>query len=307
MHYNLKENDSGQISLHNSVVCYYIFGFYSPGGLRKINMKLSNTEKNRLKSKYGEWALVTGASSGIGLEIATQLANAGFHLVINARHTDKLQDVEKKLKSLSAIEVKIVACDVSETEGINKIIQSTQGLNIGLLVVSAGFGTSGNFIDSALQAEINMLKVNCEALLSLAHYYSQQFVQQKRGGIIFMSSMVAFQGTPYAANYAATKAYVQTLAEALAVELKPKGVDVLAAAPGPVESGFSQRANMSMSMYMTPEQIGVPILKALGRKSTVLPGFLTKLLVYALRTVPRWGKVKIMAKVMGGMTAHQRK
>ncbi|MBI1307325.1 MAG: SDR family NAD(P)-dependent oxidoreductase [Bacteroidetes bacterium] len=269
-------------------------------------MKLSNTEKTRLKTKYGEWAIVTGASSGIGLELAIQLASAGLNLVINSRHLDKLQEVEKQLKANSIIEIKIVASDVSETEGIDKIIEATQGLNIGLLIVSAGYGTSGNFIDSSLHSEINMLKVNCEALLSLTHYYSQQFVQQKRGGIILMSSMVAFQGTPYSANYAATKAYVQTLAEAIAVELKPQGVDILAAAPGPVESGFSQRANMKMSMSLTPQQVGVPILKALGRKTTVLPGLLTKFLVYSLRTVPRWGKIKIMEKVMGGMTAHQR-
>lgn len=269
-------------------------------------MDLSNSDKAKLKAKYGEWAIVTGASSGIGLELATQLATAGLNLIIHSRHLDKLQEVERQLKSLASIEVKIVASDVSETTGIDAIIQASQGLDIGLLVVSAGYGTSGNFTGSSLHAEINMLRVNCEALLSLTHYYSQQFAQQKRGGIILMSSMVAFQGTPYAANYAATKAYVQTLAEALAVELKPKGVDILAAAPGPVESGFSQRANMKMSMSLTPQQVGVPILKALGRKTTVLPGLLTKFLVFSLRTVPRWGKVKIMAKVMGGMTAHQR-
>ncbi len=270
-------------------------------------MKLSDSEKIRLKTKYGDWAIITGASSGIGLELAIQLAGAGFNLVINSRHLNKLQEVEKHLKVTSNIEIRTVACDVSETDGIDKIIQVTQGLNVGLLVASAGYGTSGNFIESSLHTEINMLKVNCEALLALTHYYSQQFANQKRGGIILMSSMVAFQGTPYSANYAATKAYVQTLAEALAVELKPKGVDVLAAAPGPVESGFSQRANMKMSMSMTAAQVGVPILKALGRKATVLPGFLTKFLVYSLRTVPRWGKVKIMAKVMGGMTEHKRK
>lgn len=270
-------------------------------------MKLSDNEIARLKSKYGEWAIITGASSGIGLELATQLATAGFNLIINSRQLDKLQEVERRLKSFSKIEVKIVASDVSETEGIDKIIQASQGLNVGLLVVSAGYGTSGNFTDSSLHSELNMLKVNCEALLSITHYYSQQFVKQKRGGIILMSSMVAFQGTPFAANYAATKAYVQTLAEALAVELKPHNIDVLAAAPGPVESGFSQRANMEMSMSLTPQQVGVPILKALGRKTTVLPGLLTKILVYSLRTVPRWGKVLIMAKVMGGMTEHQRK
>lgn len=270
-------------------------------------MQLSNNEKQRLKTKYGEWAIITGASSGIGLEIATQLATAGFNLVINSRHLNKLQEVEKQLKAISNIEIKIVASDVSELGGIDKIIQSTQGLNVGLVVASAGYGTSGNFVDNSLHSEINMLRLNCEALLSLTHYYSQKFVLQKRGGIILMSSIVAFQGTPYSANYAATKAYVQTLAEGIAVELKPFGVDVLAAAPGPVESGFSQRANMKMSMSTTPSQIGVPILKALGRKTTVFPGILTKLLVYSLKIVPRWVKVKIMGKVMGNMTDHQRK
>jgi short-subunit dehydrogenase len=270
-------------------------------------MELSNKEKRRLKSRYGDWAVVTGASSGIGLELATQLAKAGFNLVINARNGEQLIQVKNALVANSGVEVIAVPSDVSEPRGIAQITHATQGLKVGLLVVSAGFGTSGTFVEGILHTEINMLRVNCEALLSLTHQYSRQFVQQKRGGIILMSSMVAFQGTPYSANYAATKAYVQTLAEALAVELKPQGVDVLAAAPGPVESGFSQRANMRMSMAMTPQQVGVPILQALGRKSTVLPGFLTKLLVYSLRMVPRWGKVKIMEKVMGGMTGHQRK
>lgn len=270
-------------------------------------MELSSSEKSRLKNKYGQWAIVTGASSGIGLELATQLAKAGLNLIINARHLENLQEVEKQLKSVSNIAIKMVAADASEAEGVENIIQAAQGVDVGLLVVSAGYGTSGNFIDSSLHSEINMLRLNCEALLSLTHYYSQQFAKQKRGGIILMSSMVAFQGTPFSANYAATKAYVQTLAEALAVELQIHGVDVLAAAPGPVESGFSRRANMKMSIFMTPSQVGVPILHALGRKTTVLPGLLTKVLVYSLSTVPRWAKVKIMEKVMGGMTAHQKK
>jgi uncharacterized protein len=269
-------------------------------------MQLSNSEKERLKKNYGEWAIVTGSSSGIGFEIAMQLADAGFNLLINARYIEKLVSVKDFFEKKFAIKIEIVDGDISLQTTIDQIIEIAQQYNIGLLVNNAGYGTSGLFTNNSLHVELDMLRVNTESVLKLTHYFAQTFKQQKRGGIIFLSSMVAFQGTPYAANYAATKAYIQTLAEGLAVELKPFGVDVLAAAPGPVLTSFAKRANMQMQMSLTPEQIGAPILKALGRKTTVLPGFLTKLLVYSLRTVPRWAKVNIMAKVMGEMTKHQR-
>lgn len=97
-------------------------------------MKLSDKEKARLKSKYGEWAVITGASSGIGLELATQLASAGFNLVLIARHLEKLQEVENHLKTNTTIEIKIVNVDVSETEGIDQIFEATKGLKVGLLI-----------------------------------------------------------------------------------------------------------------------------------------------------------------------------
>ena len=268
-------------------------------------MTISNQTKQRLKTQYGDWAIVTGASSGIGLELATQLANSGFNLIINARNEERLLKVEQQLKSHN-IEVKSVVADLSDKEGVEKIIQSTQGLKVGLLVNNAGYGTSGLFVDASLDSEIDMLRVNCEAVLALTHYFARQFRQQGRGGIVFLSSLVAFQGVPYAANYAASKAYIQSFAEALAIELKPFGVDVLAAAPGPVESGFGQRANMKMDNAMTADQLGVPILAALGKRSNVVPGLLSKVLTYALRTAPRSIKVRIMEKVMGGFTQHQR-
>ncbi|MEM9831077.1 MAG: SDR family oxidoreductase [Bacteroidota bacterium] len=265
-------------------------------------MKLSSNEKNRLRTKYGSWAVVTGASSGIGLELATRLAESGLNLVIHGRDSTRLAQIQQELSSQYGVKINTVAADLSESTGTDQIITAAQGLDIGLLVASAGFGTSGLMLNNSIHEETNMLRVNCESLLILTHHFSQYFAQQKRGGIVLMSSMVGFQGVPFAANYAATKAYVQSLAEALALELKPYGVDVLAAAPGPVTSGFGKRANMKMDMSLTPAQVGVPILSALGRKNVVLPGFLTKFLVYSLRTAPRWGKVRIMKRVMGGMT-----
>jgi len=126
------------------------------------------------------------------------------------------------------------------------------------------------------------------------------------GGIVLMSSLLAFQGTPGSAHYAATKAYVQSLAEGLREELRPLGVAVVASAPGPIATGFAARANMRMSMSLGPRVVAAQTLAALGRKTTVRPGWLSKLLGWSLATAPRGLKVKIIGRVMAGMTAHQR-
>ncbi len=268
-------------------------------------MRLPDSEKKRLMHQYGPWALVTGATSGIGLELAMQLADAGFNLVINARQMDTLQATADSLSKTYGIRVIPVAADNAEPEGVEQIIETCRPLDLNLVILAAGYGTSGRFTESSLLTEINLLRVNCEAVLSLTHYFAQKFARQQRGGIILFSSIVAFQGVPFSANYAASKAYIQSLAEALAVELQPSGVDILAAAPGPVASGFAQRANMNMGQTLTPQQVGVPILKALGRTSLVRPGLLTKILSYALMTAPRALKVRIMGKIMGGFTGNK--
>ena len=268
-------------------------------------MQVSVSLKKKLKN-YGPWALVTGASSGIGKEIAYRLAEAGLNLVIVGRNKRALNTVSEGSKAQHGVSTQTILADLSKREEVEKVIYMTESLDIGLFVASAGFGTSGEFVNANIEEELNMMEVNCTALLILTHHFAGLFKERKKGGIIFLSSMVGFQGVPYAAHYAATKAYVQSLGEALYLEMKNAGIDVLAAAPGPVKTGFEGRANMSLGNALKPENIGVPILKALGRKSTVLPGFLTKFLVGALRTVPRWGKIRIMKVVMGGMTKHQR-
>lgn len=269
-------------------------------------MKLSISERNRIKTKYGPMALVTGASSGIGLELTKLLASCGLDLVINARNKKMLETIKTDLEKEYHVNVTVAAADLSNEPELDTFIKTIHSYNIGLFVMSAGFGTSGEFRNSKLEEEVNMLRLNAEAVLKLTHYFTGIFSKWKRGGMIFLSSIVAFQGVPYAAHYAATKAYLQSLAEALAIELKPFHVDVLAAAPGPVKSNFETRANLKMNGAMTSESIAPSILKALGRKSSVWPGFLSKLLIGSLHTVPRFLKIRIMKMVMGGMTKHQR-
>lgn len=262
---------------------------------------LSDLEKKRLINNYGPWALVTGASSGIGLELSLQLASGGFNLILCARNIERLQTTESQIRKRYNVEIKLVSADMSEQADIDLLIKEVHNLDIGLVILSAGYGTSGLFVHSSIHREINMIRVNCESVLTLSHYFAQRMSAKGKGGIILLSSIVAFQGVPNAAHYAATKAYIQSLGEALAIELKPFGVDVLSAAPGPVLTGFGARANMTMGKSLKPAEIGEPILKALGRKNTVYPGLLTKLLVLALSTVPRKIKVRIMKKVMAGM------
>ncbi|UII74518.1 SDR family oxidoreductase [Flagellimonas sp. HMM57] len=268
-------------------------------------MKLSDNTKHKLLNTYGPWGLITGASSGIGKELAKTVAEAGLNVILSGRNEEALQALSNDLETTFKIITEVIVADISTTLGIYKLIEELEDLPIGLFIASAGFGTSGEFINSNLDNEIQMLQVNTLALMMLTHYFGRKFAEQKKGGIILMSSIVGFQGVPNAANYSATKAYVQSLGEGLYHELKPYNVDVLAAAPGPVNSSFAKTANMQMGNALKPEDVAVPILKALGKKSTVFPGTLTKILILGLRTVPRWGKIRIMKMVMSGMTKHQ--
>jgi short-subunit dehydrogenase len=273
--------------------------------MQSINSRKQYRASN-LTKRYGSWAIVTGASSGIGREMALRLAEAGLNLVLVARSQNVLEQMAVDWQDRYAIAVKVLAVDLSMKSGTKTILEETQNLDIGLLVAAAGFGTSGAFLECPIETEIEMLNVNCRSLLELTWHFGKRFARRGNGGIVLMSSIVGFQGTPFAAHYAATKAYVQTLAEALYVELAPMGIDVIASAPGPTNSGFADRAGMKLGMALNPEDVAQATLKALGKKSTILPGFISKLLTYSLTFLPRWARVQIMGGVMRDMTKHQR-
>ncbi|MBA4036731.1 MAG: short-chain dehydrogenase [Bradyrhizobium sp.] len=259
----------------------------------------------RLRLRYGPWAVVTGASDGIGKAIAVQLAEAGLNLVLVARRQELLKALAADLTRKHRIEARVLAFDLGQPVAAGAVVAATESLDVGLLAAVAGFGTSGRFIDGPLDRELDMIDVNCRAVVDLSHHFARRFAAQQRGGLILMSSLLAFQGVPRAANYAATKAFVQTFAEALRLELSPCGVDVVASAPGPVRSGFEARANMRMSAAAEPEVVARQTLAALGRQTTVRPGLLSKFLEASLVPLPRGLRSRIMGVVMGGMTRHQ--
>lgn len=253
------------------------------------------------RERYGPWAVVTGASDGIGREFACVLAENKLNLVLCARRGQVLQDLANELSNAYQIQCRIVVADLSQAGAHPILAQATEDIDVGLLVAAAGFGSSGLFVDGDPIQEEQMIMLNCVSVMHQCHTFSRRLATRGKGGIILLSSVLAFMGTPRSANYAATKAYVQSLAEALREELRSAGVDVLASAPGPTASGFAARAHLQMQMAMTPRTIATGTLNALGKVGTVRPGWLSKLLGWSLATAPRWLRIKIIGLVMKGM------
>lgn len=267
-------------------------------------MSLQASDRIRNPSKnlrtYGPWALVTGASNGIGRAIAEQLAQDGFNLVLVARRQEALDALAAEL-GRAGVETRVVASDLGPRGGAAQIDKATAELDIGLVVATAGFGTSGALLDASLETELDMVDLNCRSVVEVSSVFGRRLAARGRGGIVLFSSVVAFQGTPGAVNYASTKAFVQTFAEGLARELKPLGVDVLSAAPGPTHSGFATRANMKMGFAATTKDVARATIAALGRSGTVHPGFVAKLLGWSLAPLPRWARTMIMGQAMASM------
>lgn len=253
------------------------------------------------QERLGSWALVTGASSGIGAAFARALASRGLNVVLVARGATALAQLGEELERTHSVQTLVLVEDLGERAASERVLAATSALDVGLVVLSAGYGSCGPLIDSDVSNEASMVDLNCRAVLLLSHGFGQRLAQRRRGALVLLSSLVAFQGAPFAANYAATKAYVQSLAEALRVELSPRGVSVVACAPGPVRSGFSARANMQLGPTDAPDTVAQQTLQRLHAGSTVRPGRVAKLLGYSLSTLPRFVRVRVMGKIMSGM------
>jgi uncharacterized protein len=259
--------------------------------------------QRRVRERYGPWAVVTGASDGIGRSITTLLAEAGVHVVLVARRSEVLDALASDLRAAHDVDMQVVAADLTTPSGVDAVLDRTRGLDVGLFVAAAGFGTTGPFVDSNLDDELAMIDVNCRAVVGLTHGFARRLASREAGGIVLFGSLVGFQGVPRTANYAATKAFVQSFAEGLRLELKPIGVEVLATAPGPTRSGFAAQASMTMSSAADPDVVARSTLRSLGRRSsTVRPGALAKLLGFSLIMLPRWARVRLMGTIMSGMT-----
>ncbi len=232
------------------------------------------------REKYGEWSLITGASSGIGLEFSKQLAAKQLNVVMVARRVERLEALTEEIKRKYGVDTKVIAADLTTAAGIQAVKDETQQLNIGLLVNNAGREDSGHFLRISIEEALSTVDLNCRVPLQLTHHFAQIMAKREKGGIIFMSSIVAFQGVPHIANYAASKAYDLVFAEGVAAELKPYNVDVIAVAPGFTKTELSLELNFDgLPMKpMAPELVARKAISSLGRKRITIPGAINKFL-----------------------------
>ena len=252
----------------------------------------------KLVEKYGPSALITGASSGIGKEFAYRLAEEGFNLVLTARRKDRLEAIASDLKNKYSADVRIAVSDLSKENFIKPIIKAASGMEIGLLINNAGYGLAGSFFSNEQTKEKDMIHVNCLAPTVLAHEFGAPMTERKRGGIIFVSSILGHLATPYMSNYAATKSYNLLIGEALWYELKPSGVDVLVVAPGTTESEFAAAGKMKAVNAMPASGVVSCALKNLGKKPACIPGLKNYMIVILVKLFPRKLRIKILGVSM---------
>lgn len=185
-------------------------------------------------------ALVTGASGGIGLEIASQLAKQGHDLVIVARNEAALQSLARRLHEQHAVDVQVYPCDLSRDDERSAMVDHIQarGLRIDVLINNAGFGSTGRFDGLDLEGELNQIDLNVKATVALTHAFLKPMLKSGAGHILNVASTAAFQPGPFMAVYFATKSFLDSFTQAVAWEVRNSGVKVISFCPGPTESGF---------------------------------------------------------------------
>lgn len=247
--------------------------------------------------KYGPWALVTGASSGIGKEMATQLAAEGLNVVIVARRQNLLDELKQTLTDKYNVQVRTLPVDLLSDDAVETLDEATHDLNIGLVIPNAGIEIVGEFVDTEPRKNSELVQLNLVVPMKIANVFGQRLKKQGRGGILFTSSLFGYQGIPYVANYAATKAYILSLGEALHNELIPYGVDVSVLSPGLTATEMVENMSVDFKKIplftMQPQRTARAGLRALGKKSTVVPGLLNKVYAWENRFIPRTWPVSL--------------
>ena len=242
----------------------------------------------------GKWAVVTGASSGIGQAFAEQLAAGGTHLVLTARRRGRLLRLRNRLRGTYGTRVEAVAADLAQPDAPDRIFNFTgrRAIAVDLLVNNAGVGSYGEFRASDPARELEIVQVNCAAMVHLTRLYLPGMVERGAGDILIVASTGAYQGCPYMATYGASKAFDLLFAEALAEEVSGHGVRVCALCPGPTATEFQQAAGIpqriAMGLEEPPAKVARAGLRALeSGEHSVISGFTNRVGAEIQRVLPR--------------------
>lgn len=250
---------------------------------------------SKFAERYGPWAVVTGASAGIGTEYALRIAERGVNVVLVARRRDRLEQLASTIEDMYRVQARVAPADLTTRDVVQVLEPAIADIEIGLLVNCAGFGTTGPFLDMDAGVQESMLNLNCRVPALLIHEIAQGMRERGKGGVVVVSSVSGFCATRGMANYNATKAYDLIFAEGLASELKPYGVDVQVLCPGGVFTEFQWQAGLEPRnfgplqrlIFTRPTTVVATSLRTLGRRVTVIPGFMNQLMVFTTRLVPR--------------------
>ena len=259
-----------------------------------------------MESLNGKWALVTGASSGFGMEFAKLLAERNANLVLVARRKEPMASLAEHLKKRYSVNVVVEGLDLAQAGASAELKNrlDRQNITVDILVNNAGFGLYGNFIGQPIPRIFEMLQLNMLAVTELTHIFAADMVKRGVGHILLVASLLGYQATPGYAAYAASKAYVLLLGEALHEELKPHGVGVTVLSPGAASTSFGEIAGQSntfvlRTLMMEPSQVARTGISAmLSRRASVIAGSLNKIVAFSNRFTPRQIQRMVMQKVM---------
>lgn len=258
------------------------------------------------KDLAGQWAVVTGASSGLGIDFAHLLAERGAHLVLVARRAPELETLAAELQQKFGVRTHVVPMNLARP-GVGQELKANldaAGITVDVLVNNAGYGLHGDFLEQPLERTLDMLQLDVLSLTELTHVFGNDMARRGRGHILLIASIGAFQATPTYAAYGASKAYVLMFGEALHEELQARGVTVTTLSPGVTRTSFfavaGQKPNAIQRLTMMESrpvaQLGLAALQA-GRASLVA-GFMNALTVFLVRFTPRWLQPRLARAAM---------
>ena len=235
------------------------------------------------RQQFGPWALITGASSGIGKEFARQIARAGINVVLVARRQSLLDDFARSLSQNPAVKCRVIPMDLSQAGFIDRLAERTNDLDIGMVVSNAGTGNPGEFLKLDLQLLEATLRLNTTAHLEIAHHFGRKLAERRRGGLILVGAMGAEIGVPFMANDGGGKAYVHSLGEALHYEFKPLGVYVTVLAAALTNTAVLEKFGIDpKTLPMKPMSVAQCVSEGLSallnNRSRIVPGRLNRFL-----------------------------